>query len=176
VKVALTIFFCLFLGLSASAQPPEAVPEIKAEVGLEDIYLAKDNGEGRAGDEAKIFTTTDIPIYCVVHLTATRPAIVKMNFVAVKVQGVRPETKVVSVSYKTDGRQNRVNFTGSPDGDWVAGSYRVDIFIDGKLAGSRELEIQRSATDNPSIKSFQPKTAKPKAAPQRARKNNFTDR
>jgi hypothetical protein len=172
VKLVSIIFLCLFFALSALGQTPEQTPPTGNEtVGVEEIYLAKDNGEGKAGDAATNFLTTDIPIFCVVQLNSLKPTTVKMNFIAAKVAGVKAETKVVSVSYKTNGKQNRVNFTGKPDGNWIAGSYRVDIFIDGKLAGSRELEIQKSATANPAVKSFQPKTiAKPKAS-KRTRKN-----
>lgn len=179
MKFVLLIFLCLFLHLGVSAQPPVPQPQVddnqseQKSVGVEQIYLAKDDGEGNAGDEATVFTTKDVPIYCVVQLTSTKPATVKMNFIAVKVQGVKSETKVVTVSFKTNGKQNRVSFTGSPDGDWVAGSYRVDIFLDGKLVGSRELEIQKPVGENPVVKAFQPKTsvAKPKAATKRMRKN-----
>lgn len=171
MKLVSLLFVWFFLSLAAFAQIPETAI-VTDEVSVEEIYLAKDNGEGKAGDEETVFTTTDIPIYCVVMLNSVKPATVKMSFVAVKVPGVKPETKVVSVSFKTNGKQNRVNFSGSPEGDWIAGNYRVDIFVDGKPAGSKELQIQRSATVNPAVKSFQPKTAaKSKTPPKRSRKN-----
>lgn len=170
MKLVSIIFLCLFLSLAALGQTPEQSLDNQT-VGVEEIYLAKDNGEGKAGEAETNFLTTDIPIFCVVQLNSLKPATVKLNFIAVKVAGLKPETKVVSVSFKTNGNQNRVNFTGSPEGAWIAGNYRVDVFIDGKLAGSKELEIQKSATANPAVKSFQPKTAtKPKSS-KRTRKN-----
>ena len=172
MKLVSIIFLCLFFAFAAFGQTPAQEPQADNEtVGVEEIYLAKDNGEGKAGEAETNFLTTDIPIFCVVQLNSTKPATVKMNFIAVKVAGVKAETKVVSVSFKTNGKQNRVNFTGSPEGDWIAGNYRVDVFIDGKLAGSRELEIQKALTANPAVKSFQPKpAAKPKPV-KRTRKN-----
>jgi hypothetical protein len=170
VKLVSIIFLCLFFSLAAPGQTPEQSTDNEA-VGVEEIYLAKDNGEGKAGEAETSFLTTDIPIFCVVQLNSTKPVTVKMNFIAVKVAGVKAETKVVSVSFKTNGKHNRVNFTGSPEGAWIAGNYRVDIFVDGKLAGSKELEIQKSATANPAVKSFQPKTAVKPKAPKRTRKN-----
>lgn len=171
MKLVSIIFLCLFFSLTALAQTPEQSTDNET-VGVREIYLAKDNGEGKAGEAETSFLTTDIPIFCVVQLDSLKPATVKMNFIAVKVAGLKPDTKVVSVSFKTNGNQSRVNFTGSPEGAWIAGNYRVDVFIDGKLAGSRELEIQKSAAANPAVKSFQPKTttAKPKT-PKRTRKN-----
>lgn len=110
---------------------------------IERIYLAKDD-RGAAGEEAEIFSTNDIPIYCVIYLKSTKPSVIKMNFIAVKVAGVKLETKVISASYKTDGSQTQVYFTGKPDGLWIAGSYRIDIFIDGEAAGNKEFEILKS--------------------------------
>lgn len=124
-----------------------------ADTVVTEIYLAKDNG-GAIGETTEKFSTADVPIYCVVKLETAKPALVKMNLVAVKVRGVKPETKVVAASYQTTGVQDQVNFTGKPDGLWTAGSYRVDIFIDGKAAGNKEFEIQntnRAAQASPSL-------------------------
>jgi hypothetical protein len=96
-----------------------------------------------------------------------------MNLVAVKVPDVRTETKIVTVSYKTNGKQNQVNFTGKPDnGAWTAGNYRIDLFIDGKPAGSKDFQIQKTAQQIEKEKqSPTPKTdSKPKTA-KRYRKN-----
>jgi hypothetical protein len=144
------------------------------EVAVETILLARDNGSGKPGEETETFFTRDIPIYCVVRLNSLKPALVKMNLVAVKVAGVKPETKVITVDYKTNGNQNRVNFTGKPDSIWTAGMYRIDIFINGKAGGSREFEIQKSPADAEQEKTQKqpaPKTTqKPKTA-RRFRKN-----
>ena len=128
---------------------------------------------GKAGDETDAFYTNDIPIYCVVQLNSQTPATVKMNLVAVKVTGVKAETKVIAVSYKTNGNQSRVNFTGKPDGGaWTAGNYRIDLFVDGKPAGSKDFQIQKTAQQIEKEKqSPTPKTdTKPKTA-KRLRKN-----
>lgn len=125
----------LFVAFSVSAQDKE-----KNGI-VESVYLAKDDGEGKAGEEASEFTTSDIPIFCVVLLKTTYPAAVKMNLVAVSVPGVRAETRVVSTTYKIKGGENRVNFSGRPDGRWVAGKYRVDVFVDGVRETSLEFKI-----------------------------------
>lgn len=177
MKLFITIFFlCLFLGSSVFAQP-ETPPLTPAQVGVEEIFLARDNGEGKPGDPVEGFLTTDVPIYCVVQLNSVTPSTVKMNFVAVAVKGVKAETNVITVSFKTNGKQSRVYFTGTPDGTWLAGTYRADIFVDGKPAGSKEFKIQNSALTNPAVKSLQPKSGVPKPKPaKRPRKTNFTDR
>ena len=146
MKIIFTALLCLLFAFSLFAQPGGKLPEPQS-VGVEDVYLAKDNGEGKAGDAAEYFLTTDVPIYCIVALDSLKPAIVKMNLVAVNVQGVKAESRVITVSYKTDGQQNIVNFMGKPDGLWTAGSYRVDIFVDDKLAVGKTFEIQQMHTD-----------------------------
>ena len=144
------------------------------EAAVETIMLARDNGAGKPGEETDSFFTRDIPIYCVIHLTSLKPTTVKMNLVAVKVAGVKTGTNVITVSYKTNGNQNRVNFTGKPEGVWTAGMYRIDIFINGKSGGSRLFEIQKSPLDlekEKNQKQTMPKsTQKPKIA-RRYRKN-----
>ena len=167
MKIILITALCLFFALSAFAQPGEKVKSPAAQtVGVEEIYLAKDNGEGKVGDAAEFFLTTDIPIYCVVQLNSLKPALVRMNLVAVDVKGVKAESRVITVTYKTDGKQNLVNFTGKPAEFWTAGTYRIDIYIDDKLATGKSFEIKKSPSEiqktTAQIKSFIPPKTKPK--------------
>jgi hypothetical protein len=161
-----TIIFCLFFSLCVIGQT-EPNQENKT-VGVEDVYLAKDDGNGSAGDVTTNFLTTDIPIYCIVQLDSMSPVTVKMVFVAVKVKGVKPETKVITASYKTNGKQSKVNFTGTPDGNWVAGNYRVDIFLDNKPARNQVFDIQQG-TAQPTEKE---KPAAPKNPPTPLKQRN----
>jgi hypothetical protein len=135
----------------------------EASSGIEEAYLARDNGYGKAGEQSIEFKITDVPIYCVVLLESNAKALVKMNFVAVAVTGVKPDTKVVTASYMTKDGQNRVNFTGRPDGTWTPGKYRVDLFLDGKLVRNLEFTI-RGSTQSLEAKYLQPPDPKPKAA------------
>lgn len=151
-----TILFCLILAAGAYSQG-DTVPA----PGVEELYLAKDDGKGKAGEQVSEFSTGDIPIYCVVMLDTPAKVTVKMNFVAVNVSGVKPETKVVTASYTMKDGQNRVNFTGTPEGKWTPGKYRVDIFIDGKIARDLVFEIKGSGGNTDAVKSFAP-TSPPK--------------
>ena len=132
--------------------------------GVEEAYLARDNGEGKAGEQVTEFRTTDIPIHCVILLESRTVATVKMNFVAVSVSGVKPDTKVVTASYTTKEGQNRVNFTGRPDGRWTPGKYRVDIFVDGKISTTLEFNI-RSSNSNVTASKFVNVVNQPKPKP-----------
>ncbi|MBK8809781.1 MAG: hypothetical protein IPN69_03500 [Acidobacteria bacterium] len=134
-----------------------------------EIYVAKDNGDGKAGDPVEAFSSSDVPIYCIVTLSSVKATTVKMNFIAVGVKGVKPETKAFSTSYTTNGKENQVNFTGKPGGDaWVAGTYRIDIYVDGQLAGSKAFPIT-GATAMPAAQTNFTES-KPKPKPRRSKK------
>lgn len=137
MKVIHIVILCLFFVAAAYAQG-----DVPTAPSVQEAYLAKDDGSGKAGEQADEFATDDIPIYCVVLLDTQRAVTVKINFVAVSVAGVKAETKVVTASYTTKEGQNRVNFTGRPEGLWTPGKYRVDIFLDGKAAKAVEFEIK----------------------------------
>ena len=116
LKLSLLIPFVLICAIGGLAQEPKAV-------GVEDIYLARDNGKGQAGDAATLFRTTDIPIFCVVKLDNSDSRVtVKMNLVAENVPGVKADTSVVSTSYTTKSGENRVNFDGGPMEGGLPGS------------------------------------------------------
>jgi hypothetical protein len=169
----LRAFFLLLLSIvschTAFAQAPQSS---KTPDGIEEVYLAKDDGNGKAGEQVSEFRTTDVPIYCVVLLGSDAVTVVKMNFVAVNVTGVKTETKVVTASYTTKDHQNRVNFTGRPDGKWTPGKYRVDLFLDGKKAREIEFDIKSVAgaasagNSTTAVKNFQ-RADPPKPAPKR---------
>jgi hypothetical protein len=166
IKVFFLAVIVLFCGPAAFAQDGKsaALPTV------EDVYLAKDDGGGKAGEVVTEFGTGDVPIHCVVVLDSTAKVTVKMNFVAVAVPGVKADSKVVSASYTTTEMQNRVNFTGRPDGRWTPGRYRVDIFIDGKAEKQLEFSIKGTAASVPAASKFVRTVEKPKPKP-RAPKN-----
>lgn len=130
------------------AQDSSAPPTI----GIEEAYLAKDNGDGKAGEQVTEFRTTDVPIHCIILLETPAVTTVKMNFVAVNVPGVKADTKVVTTSYTTKAGQNRVNFTGRPDGKWVPGRYRVDLYVDDLIARTIEFSIRGNGAEAKSSK------------------------
>ena len=150
LKKALLVLFVCIGSIGAYGQ-------VKPDVSVDDIYLAKDDGKGQAGEAATVFRTTDIPIYCIVQLDSTAPVTVKMSLVAESVAGVKADTKVVSTSYTTKNGENRVNFNGRPDGKWTPGKYRAEIFIDGKLSKNLTFEIKDPVSTTGGVRSFQPR-------------------
>jgi hypothetical protein len=168
MKIFLAVLLCLFFGFDVFAQADTS--ENNEKISVEEISLARDNGNGAAGEATDVFITTDIPIHCVVQLGSTKSVLVKMNLVVVKAVGLKAETKVVSVNYKTNGRSNVVNFNASPETVWAAGEYRVDILIDGKITKSLEFEINKSPKEISKEKQPAPKIKPQPKARQKSRK------
>jgi len=164
LKVVHTFIFIFVL--TASVGYSQAPPAELAEAQLyERAFLARDDGDGKPGEAATEFAPTDIPIHCVVVLSNASQVTVKMDLVAVSVAGVKHGSKVVSSSYTTKDLQDRVLFRGRPQGNWVAGAYRADIYIDGNLVSKLPFTILPSnITARPGLK-FQPKEAeRPRSA------------
>lgn len=169
MKIIPVLFLCLLFSLNAFAQTDEFDKNAAATV--EEIVLARDDGSGQAGDKTDKFLTTDVPIHCFIQLSSLKPTTVKLILVAVKAVGLKPETKSVSVSYTTNGAQNQVNFNASPDKVWAAGSYRADVFINGKLTRSQTFEIAKSANEIEKVPAAAPKSFAPRRAVKKPRKN-----
>ena len=138
--------FILLIFIAAAAMPLAAqLPSPPAGSRIGSVHLARDDGKGKPGEEVSSFTVTDIPIHCVVSFDEPKAASVKMIFVAVDVPGVRRDSKVVTTTYTKKASETSVNFTGRPFDRWHAGKYRVDIYIDGKLAADLAFDIRSPA-------------------------------
>ena len=169
MKLVLAVFLCLFLVLNAFSQAEENTKN--STVGVEEISLARGDGSGSAGETTDKFITTDVPIFCFIQLDSEKSATIKMILIAVKAVGLKPESKVVTVSYTTKEKQNQVNFTASPDEVWAAGDYRADIYVDGKLAKSRAFAIEKPSAKIEKQKPIAPKSLAPRKSPKKPRKN-----
>lgn len=169
MKLVLAVFLCLFLGLNAFSQSEET--NKNSAVGVEEIALARGDGSGKAGEPIDKFLTTDIPIFCFIQLDSEKPATVKMILVAVKAIGLKPESKIVTVSYTTRANQNQVNFTASPNGVWAAGDYRADIYVDGRLAKTRAFIIEKPPKEIDKQTTPAPKSLAPRRSVKKTRKS-----
>ncbi|MDQ2746893.1 MAG: hypothetical protein M3T96_06515 [Acidobacteriota bacterium] len=166
MKFISIIFLCFLFALNVCGQSTSGGKT--AAVGINEILLARDDGRGKAGEICENFTTTDVPIHFLIQLNSVEPVTVKMNLIAVKVAGMKPETKSIAVSFTTDGTQNQVSFDASPNGAWAAGNYRADVFINGKLSDSRAFDIGQSLRETAAQK---PVTVKTFVSRKKSRKN-----
>lgn len=142
MRFAYAILIATLLSMAVVAQAPQLPVTDSDGSKVEDVYLARDDGAGNAGEVAESFTTVDLPIHCVVMLAVMEPTAVRMQLVALKVNGVKPESKVVATAYTTKQGEDRVYFAGRPRGNWVAGTYRIDVFVADKKEKSLIFEIK----------------------------------
>lgn len=159
-KVFFLASWCVLLSINLFAQ--EEVPvEENQEIGVADVYLAKTGADGKAGEAAKVFAPTDVPLSCVITLKSTKAVAVRMHLIELADKSGQPTIKI---DYKTNGNQTRVNFKFSPEKLWAAGKYRIDVLLDGKLAESRTFEVRKSKTaiekENTPAPKSKPKSSK----------------
>ena len=140
MKIIVGIFLCLLFSINLCAQA-ETENKTDASTEVEDIILFKDDGNGNRGDETESFLTTDKPLHCQILLDSEKAVTVKMEMVAVEVKGMKAGAKTVVISFKTNGKQNVVNFNFNPQTFWNAGKYKINVFVNNILSKSRELEI-----------------------------------
>ncbi|MEZ5347227.1 MAG: hypothetical protein R2681_16900 [Pyrinomonadaceae bacterium] len=140
VFTALFIAFC-FAGVYSQTEKAGYTEEDN-ETEAVTLTLAKKDAEGNIVEDVKVFSPRDIPIFCYVDLKSPKSVMVKLNFIAVKVKGIRPNTKIISISYKLKDGEDNVTFTGKPEKIWFTGTYRVDILIDEKNTISRSFEVE----------------------------------
>ena len=162
MKIILAGILCLFFAAGGAAQEAGAGETDSAPVTVERILLLRDDGAGRAGEETENFSTSDKTLHFRIELGSRKSAVIKMILVAADVAGLKPETKSVTVNYKTSGKQNIVNFTAAPEDAWLSGKYRADIYIDGKPANKREFEIRKPPPKIAAENQTAPPTASPK--------------
>lgn len=163
----LFIILSLLLAAGTSFSQHSGVAPAISEIA--EAYLAKKDENGKAGERAEVFFTNDIPIFCVVRLAAPAVATVRIDLVAANVSGVKSDSKVVSVSYGLKDGEDRVNFSGKPHGLWVAGKYRIDIFIGDRRVGKINFDIIKQP-----VNAGKPSKRRPSVTSKNLLKQNFS--
>ena len=67
----------------------------------------------------------------------------------------------MAAGYNTKEKQDRVYFTGRPDGKWVPGMYRIDIFVEDRKERSVTFEVQGTAAPAAANKFVAPTKKRP---------------
>ena len=142
MKFIIAVALCLLGTTFILAQPEKPGNSFAEKSAVKAVTLGREDSDGNIEVDVETFNTTDVPIYCYVDLTSGKPTTVKLVFVAVKVKGIRPNSKLLTTSYKTKEGEDAVTFTGRPAKTWTVGKYRVDIFINGEKKSSKEFSVE----------------------------------
>ena len=111
------------------------------ETKVEKITLAKDDGSGNVGETVESLTPADRQFHATGELDKGADAKVKADLIAVETaQG--NNVKVLSNDYEVGGIENQVHLKYSLPNDWPAGSYKIDVYVNDKLAQTKEFKIQ----------------------------------
>lgn len=139
MKAILAVLVCLAAATCAAAQTAELVRTDE----VAKVTLAREEADGTITENPPTFRPRDVPITCYVDLADDRQVEVRLVIVAVKAVGLRPNSDLVSVRYKTNKGETQVTFTARPKGNWAAGEYRADIFINGARAASAGFRVMK---------------------------------
>lgn len=137
MKIFVLIIFCLALVVGVQAQTAENEDEAK----VTKLTLAKKDADENIVENPESFNPKDIPIICYIDLNTDKPTLVKMKLVAFKAKGLRLNSQVIAVQYKTKDGENGVTFDASPKTVWAEGDYKVEIYLNGKLAESLDFRV-----------------------------------
>lgn len=140
MKIVLIVLLCLLLTMSIQTQTTN---EKKTEIKVTKLALAKEDKDGNIIEDTELFSPKDIPIYCYIDLNSKKPTMVKMVIIAVKAIRIRPNSKIITVQYKTKSGENEVSFNAKPRKVWAEGDYRVDVYLNGKLSKSKEFKVEK---------------------------------
>ena len=138
MKIISIVSVCLLLTAGIFAQTAQEKDETSK---LKKLSVAKVDADGNITENPEFFSVKDIPITTYVDLETDKPTMIRMEFIAVKAKGLRPNTKFFTARYKTKDGETGAVFTTKPKTLWAEGDYRVDIYLDTDLAGSREFKI-----------------------------------
>ena len=147
MRFVLAILICLIGAGAIIAQPGNSGnKEPDEQKKVEKVTLAREDADGNIEKDVETFLPTDVPIICYVDLVSSKPSTVSLKLIAVDVEGLFPNTALISISYKTKKREDVVTFRGRPEKRWLTGSYRVEILVNGKPAAKKGFKVEEPET------------------------------
>ncbi|HEX8098494.1 MAG TPA: hypothetical protein VF507_10675 [Pyrinomonadaceae bacterium] len=113
-----------------------------SDISVQNLYLARDDGAGNAGERVEGFTTSDRVLHCVAELNKARPGTkVTFSWYAVSVGSTRNQL-ISSVDYATGPYEKLIYGKLTPRTTWPTGDYRVEVAINGARDESLDFSIE----------------------------------
>ena len=107
--------------------------DLGSGLAIEDIHMAKDDGNGDPGEKTDSFAPSDRTIHCVTNLkTAKSGTQMKFSWWIVDADGTKNK-KIKDIDYTTGALENVVHGHLSLPQDWPAGKYKVQVYVNGDL-------------------------------------------
>lgn len=106
-----------------------------SNVTITDLYMAKDN-DGKYGDKTTSYSPTDRKVWAIAKLSESEAG-TKMKFV-----WFLGDEKIKEVEYTTKPLENTVSGHLELQQDWPKGTYKVEAYVNGKLAKTVEYTVE----------------------------------
>jgi len=109
---------------------------------IEDLHMAKDDGNGSPGEETSAFSPGDRTIHCVAKLADAKAGTkMKFSWFIVDADGSKNE-KIKDIDYTTRALENIVHGHLTLPQDWPSGKYRVEVFVNGNLEKTAQYSVK----------------------------------
>jgi hypothetical protein len=109
-------------------------------VKIDSVTLARDDGNGNAGEAVTSFKPTDHIFHATVKLNRIETGLkVKLSWIAVDAGGTK-DTEIDHAEF-TSLAANVINGKIELPNDWPTGKYRLDIYLNDKLAQSVDFTV-----------------------------------
>ena len=118
---------------SNSNSSTSSEPDLGSGQAIEEIHMAKDDGNGKPRDETNSFEPGDRTIHCVTTLKSAKAGTqMKFSWWIVDAGGSKDE-KIKDIDYTTGAREDVIHGHLSLPKDWPVGKYKVRIYVNGEL-------------------------------------------
>ena len=118
---------------SNSNSSTSSEPDLGSGQAIEEIHMAKDDGNGKPGAETDSFEPGDRTIHCVTTLKSAKAGTqMKFSWWIVDAGGSKDE-KIKDIDYTTGALENVIHGHLSLPKDWPVGKYKVRIYVNGEL-------------------------------------------
>jgi hypothetical protein len=109
---------------------------------IKEIYMAKDDGSGQAGDHTSTFSPGDRTIHCVATLKEAKAGTeMKFSWWIVDADGTQNK-KIKDIDYTTKTLENIIHGHLSLPQDWPKGKYKVEVYVNGNLDKTVNYTVQ----------------------------------
>jgi hypothetical protein len=125
-----------------SATEGSAVSNATSTGAIEELHMAKDDGNGDPGEETNAFNPGDRTIHCVAKLAGAKAGTkMKFSWIIVDAGGSKNE-KIKEIDYTTRAIENVVHGHLTLPQDWPSGKYKVDVFVNGNLEKTAQYSVK----------------------------------
>jgi hypothetical protein len=119
-----------------------AETETGSGAAIKEIYMAKDDGNGKPGDHTSTFEPGDHTIHCVATLNESKAGTdMKFSWWIVDADGTQNK-KIKDIDYSTKTLENVIHGHLTLPQDWPKGKYKVQVYVNGDLDKTENYTVE----------------------------------